>query len=83
MVCLVYLRYKTVEELNGTGEQPTLSQHAVTLRSVTVLPVGSTANSALVKSAWNRGKSVASQVVCGLDDNCGGRWHPQVAVPVF
>jgi hypothetical protein len=36
----------------------------VTVRSVTVLPVGSTANNALVKSAWNWGESVTPEIVC-------------------
>ncbi len=37
---------------------------AATVRSVTVLPVGSTANNALVKSAWNWGESVTPEMVC-------------------
>jgi hypothetical protein len=36
----------------------------VTVRSVTVLPAGSTANNALVKSAWNWGESVTPEMVC-------------------
>jgi hypothetical protein len=36
----------------------------VTVRSVTVLPAGSTANNALVKSAWNLGESVTPEIVC-------------------
>ncbi len=35
-----------------------------TVRSVTVLPTGSTAYSALVKSAWNWGESVTPEMVC-------------------
>ncbi len=37
---------------------------AVTVRSVTVLPAGSTANNALVKSAWSWGESVTPEMVC-------------------
>ena len=36
---------------------------AVTVRSVTVLPAGSTVNTALVKAAWNWGESVTPEMV--------------------